>query len=184
MQILSAPSPLHLGILLIAVLTPGAAWSQEPMESFAELQSRIGIGDQVRVLDRSGVEIEGRVSDVSLTSLNLTIDGRNRSFAEGDVQKVARRESLHPAVGATLGGIAGSVTGLGICATTEVEGRCVHSYRVTAALYGGIGAGLGVVVSKLIPTWRPVLTTSDSLSVRIVPLVTPDQKAVGISLSF
>ena len=183
MQPLVNRSPFVCGVLLI-FLAPGVAWSQEPAKSFAELPARIAVGDHVRVLDRNGVEVEGRVSDVSPIFLNLTVDGRDRSFAEGGVREVTRMGSLSPALGVTLGGIAGSVTGLGICATTKVEGRCVHSYGATAALYGGIGAGLGFVVSKMIPTWRPVFTGSDDLSVRIAPLVTPEQKALGIALSF
>ncbi|HET9132615.1 MAG TPA: hypothetical protein VFO86_16800, partial [Terriglobia bacterium] len=78
-------------VIIFLLLTPHSGWAEEPVHTFADLQSRLRAGERVHLFDKHGQESQGRVAGISPTSLDLWINGTVSSFPEAGVQKVTHK---------------------------------------------------------------------------------------------
>jgi hypothetical protein len=123
----------------------------EYARSFEQLQVFVGPGDTISVREASGEEFSARISDLTSTELVVMVDGRRRAFQPDDVIRIRQRRSDSLANGTWLG--FGIGAGLGLVAVAADDSGLVNNAGwavVVAAVYGGIGAGIGVGIDALI----------------------------------
>jgi hypothetical protein len=140
------------------------------------------------VTDAQGREVKGRILSLSTDALTLE-GGRPRSFGAPDVSAIQVRRNDSLANGALIGlGVGSGLTLVACLADTEAReaGWCVAA----AAVYGGIGAGIGVGIDALIPGKKilayraPAPSGAPPARLSIAPVVTPRAKGVAVSFAF
>ena len=157
---------LVVGVLLL-VTAPVAA------QDVASAARGIPPGSLVRVRDRSGIRIEGRLARITATEIRLD-DAAAPGLALADLDSlwVAGRETRRGAItGAKIGGIGGAVV-RGVLTARVVEGRCETgdcngaAAGLVGALVGGAGgaasgAVVGGAVGSALTRWRLVFPSAD-----------------------
>ena len=167
------------------LLAFAVAAAQEPVRSFDQLNTRLKLGDSVRVTDLQGREINGRILDLGPTALTLDRSGAIQADAIGLIAEHAGRPV---GKGALWGLAAGAVFGaVAVLASGEDEGGW---YAVAAGYFGAIGAGTGAIVGALIPgktlvVYRaPAAGAGRSGRLSVAPIVTPRAKGAAVSFAF
>jgi hypothetical protein len=184
-------APALILMLAAALAAPGPALAQEPVRSFDQLNTRLKPGDTVYVTDAQGREIKGRI--LSLGTDALALEGGGRTYGPADVAtiQVHRADSLRN--GALIGLGIGSGLALAGCLAAELsEGDSEHAgwCVLGAAVYGGVGASIGIGIDALIPGKKIVAYRapgSAGLSharLSVAPVVTPRAKGVAVSFAF
>ena len=177
------------GVLGVVASMPASASAQVPVGSFAELQSVLKAGDEVRVTDTGGATTQGTVIDLSGRGLNLTVDGRSRTFAEATIRQLGKRRRDSPwngvLIGAAIGTAAGAITKARNCGATDCgEGGLVDPgfYFIGAAA----GAGVGALVDGAIKKFDVVFTAPPpgAASVSFAPLLSRQMIGVRVSVAF
>ena len=175
-----------VGSLMLAAALPCAA--QEPVRDFSQLNTRLRPGDTIWVTDAQGREVKGTI--LSLAADELTLEGRSgRSFGAPDVATIQVRRADSLRNGALIGlGVGGGLVLVACVANAESgdAGWCV----LGAAIYGGIGAGIGVGIDALIPGKKLVAYRAPGspgpapARLSMVPVITPRAKGVALSFAF
>src|SRR5688500_18411606 len=137
-----------LGFFFLGVAHPAAA--QGIAGSFEQLQLLVRPGDKVTVTDASGHEATGRIVDLSTSMLVLSAGGTRRELSEPDVRDIQQRRSDSLANGAIWGLAVGSAIAAGLVAAFWEGSDDAAPAIGFIAMYGGIGAGIGVGVDALI----------------------------------
>jgi hypothetical protein len=173
-----------IAVFVVLFLAPRLATGQEPVKSFDQLNTRLKPGDMVYVTDAQGHEVEGKILSLSPDALTLNA-GSPRTFAARDVNTIRGRQ--HDALwdGALVGFAVGGGLALGCLAVAR--DMCLTDI----ALWGGIGAAIGVGIDALMPgkmavAYRVPGSAGSGSSARFsfAPVVTPRTKGVAVSLSF
>jgi hypothetical protein len=137
--------PRLAGVLLMS----GIAWAQDSVSSFENLPGRVQSGDTLSVTDATGTRIQGRLVNVSATSLELSYRGARRAFTIADIREIRRREPDGRWNGALIGLAAGSGAGLlsipVTCGTNDKE-----CGAIVGLLFVPIGAAIGTVTGAMI----------------------------------
>jgi hypothetical protein len=187
---LASPTRLCLFAALgFLTLMPRFALAQPSARSFAELQSILKTGDEVQITDSSGKTIQGRIGNVSTSSLGLTVDGRRQDLLEATVREVKRRRPdlwwNGPLIGAAIGTVVGAVVKQQNCGSTDCgEGGIVDpGFYVFGA---GIGAGAGALVDLSIRRFDTVFAGPSPATVRfnLAPVLSRDTKGLRLSVRF
>jgi hypothetical protein len=178
------------GALSLLTLMPRLALAQQPVRSFAELQSILKIGDAVRVTDSSGKITQGRIGGVSMSSLSLVVDGRQQELPEAEIREVKRRRPdlwwNGALIGAAIGATVGAVAKERNCGSTD----CGEGGLVDPGFYvfgAGIGAGAGALVDLSIRRFDTLYSSPSTASVRrfsLSPILSRDTKGVQLSVTF
>ena len=179
----------NVAVILVSALigAPAPSVAQEPVREFAQLNTRLVPGDTVWVTDAQGREVKGRI--LSLGTDALALEGGGRTYGPADVTTIQVRRADSLRNGALIGlGIGGGLVLVACLANAESgdAGWCV----LGAAIYGGIGAGIGVGIDALIPGKKLVAYRapgSAGLSharLSVAPVVTPRAKGVAVSFAF
>ena len=150
--------------------------------SFDQLRLLVRLGDVVTITDASGHVTKGKVAALTDTALSLT---GNRMFAERDVEAVSRHDHAHLRTGALWGFGVGA--GLGVLLARAVcEYSCNPAvYAVGALEIGGLGAGIGVGISAMIPTEQLIFrSVSSTARLTVAPMLSPSRQGVSVSLRF
>ena len=94
-----------VGFLMLLVLLPQEARPQEVTSLFADLGASgvLKPGDTVYVTDARGERSKGRVTDLSTTSLTLTVGSDTRDLSGMNITKIERRDSLENGIWIGLG---------------------------------------------------------------------------------
>ena len=194
MQI-SMPARLLAGVVALAsvALASGVpeAQAQELAGSFDQLRVLVKTGDTVRVTGGSGQEVRGTIAALSSSTLELVVAGSRRVLTESDVDSISQRRPDSLSNGARWGfGIGagfGLLTGLAI----EAEYReAAVAVPLIAALYGGIGAGIGVGFDAMISGNRviysrhPPPASRRSSRVTLTPMLSRGRVRVTGSIAF
>jgi hypothetical protein len=175
-----------VGSVILAAAVPCAA--QEPVRDFTQLNTRLGPGDTIWVTDAQGREVKGRILSLSTDALTLE-GGSRRSFGAPDVSTIQVRRNDSLGNGALIGlGVGSGLTLVACLAGTDGsdQGWCAAA----AAVYGGIGAGIGVGIDALIPGKKilayrgPAPSGAPLARLSIAPLVSRRAKGVAVSLTF
>jgi hypothetical protein len=174
--------------LILFGLAPGRASAQPPTVNFDQLPSRVRVGDDVWVKGNDGVEVKGKLWELSPTSLKVMTDGQAKELSAQDVRTVSTRKHDSLANGAWIGLAVGAALGI-VGAALACEGDdCVAEGAIVGLIYGGIGAGIGVGVDAMIPGGKMQVynkgagAPSARLSVR--PVLSPRQQGVVVRVGF
>ena len=178
----------HLaGVSVMCWLVFASPWRADAQDvaatSFDQLRLLVRLGDVVTVTDGSGHHIKGKLAGLTDTSLSLA--GDNRMFAERDVEAVTRHDHANVRTGALWG--FGIGAGLGVLAGAAIcEYRCEPgAYAAVALVYGGLGSGIGVGISAMMPTEQLIFRSSSSKArLTVAPVLSQDRKALSVSLRF
>lgn len=173
---------LWLGVYPAAANAQGIAWS------FDELRLLVGTGDTVTVTDVAGREVTGKVSALSPTSLSLQVDRQLREWSESDVATIQRKHSDSLGNGALIGlAVGAGATAVLIAASLEAEDE-VSGGEIAAvvAVYGGVGAAIGVGVDALITRKRVIFEKrpTQGASIQVAPFVSLRRAGGRVSIRF
>ena len=171
------------GVLILVAATADA---QELAGTFDQLRVLVKPGDTLTVVDKAGQRVQGKVSSLSSSALNLTVSGTPRQFFDTDVDTIEKRgaDSLRNGalIGLAIGGGLGAVAGYAIAVDDGVAGGFA---AVAAMMYGGIGAGIGTGIDALIEGHRVIYARSTPRSARfsIAPMFNGKRKGVLVRLA-
>ena len=167
----------------LVILSSNSAEAQEIASKFDQLRVLLKQGDTVTITDAQGIRTQGRLAQLSQSSISLSVDGAMRQFQEAGVDTIARRapDSLQN------GALTGMVIGGGLAALaigTAVPGSEAGWVAIGALLYGGIGAGLGAGIDALIEGRRVIYARSPSTraTLGVSPILRDRNKGVMVSL--
>jgi hypothetical protein len=172
-------------LLLLTCAQAGLAAGQTVPTSFTDLKFVVRPGDRVMVVDRSGIETAGRISELDASMLTLSTNAGQIRFREDDVVLIRQRKQDSVwngiAIGAAIGG------GLGLLSELSCggyEGSCGPRGAITlgSAVWG---VGVGVLADVLQKTPRDIYRhgpVHDARSVSVTPLVGPHTAGTQIAL--
>jgi hypothetical protein len=180
------PSWILVGLWLW--VCPAGASAQGIAKSFDELRLLVRTGDAVTVTDVAGREVTGKISALSPTSLSLQVDRQPREWSEADVATIKSRYRDSLGNGALIGlAIGAGTTAALIAASMESEDN-VSGGEVAAvvAIYGGIGAGIGVGVDAMITRKRVIFEKppTTGASIQLAPFLTRRRAGGLVSIRF
>jgi hypothetical protein len=169
-----------LGLML---LTAGGAMAQD---SFANLQTKLRLGDVVTITDDAGRQTRGTFQGAG-TSIRLSVDGGEREWTPQQVREIRRRgDSISNGlkIGLIAGTAAGVVIGLGAASIYEAEGHDGADILIPMVALGiGAGAGIGAGLDAAITGSTTVYRRSGQ-KVSIAPMLSPHAQGVRVGLAF
>lgn len=151
--------------------------------SFEQLQVLVKRGDKVYITDSNGKTTEERIESLSNSLLRVTRKGVGRDLTQADVFEIRqwRGDSVKN------GAVAGLATGLGFGALIflDQECTCTGEKLGVMAIWGGIGAGIGVGIDALIPHKKTIFSnTQTARKLSFKPIVSRTSKGGSVSLRF
>jgi hypothetical protein len=152
---------------LVAALLLSGRWAaaQTPVESFAQLQPALTLGQTVIVEDSSGSRIKGALTGLTATSMTVTPKSKQpRTFGAGGVSRVTRFDSRLNGflIGAAAGAVPGLMLGYGwseYC-NNEAGGHCPVAYAIFGGLCSAVGGWIGWSLDGAINHDRFVVSVS------------------------
>jgi hypothetical protein len=178
-------------VLGLCVAAPAAAAAQGIATTFQELRLLVRQGDTVTVTDVNGQEVSGKITNLSASSLALTANNHAWEWREVEVATIKQRRGDSLANGALIGlGIGAGLTAIGFAVWVNSEtygGQASAGEAVgVTALYGGLGAAIGIGVDALITRRQVVFEkrAASGVTFQIVPLLTPTRAAGRLSIGF
>ena len=174
-----------LPIVALLLLSSVPAEAQQIAGTFDQLRVLIKQGDTLTITDGAGQRMQGKLSQLSTSSLVLDVSGALRQFHESDVNTIERRgpDSLKNGalIGLGIGGALGALA-LGVAAS---EGEAGFG-AIAALVYSGLGAGIGVGFDALLEGRRVIYvgSTRSRATLNLTPIVNGRQKGVLLGLSF
>ena len=175
----------RIALVLVAVTaTPSLAQAQTAT-SFDRLWLLVNQGDRISVTDRNGRRLQGRLIDLSPTTLSLQMDDGRRELEEAEVSII--RRSRHDSL--KNGAIIGSVSGAVLTAILFADDWCWSCYPAVAtcitAVFGAAGAGIGVGVDALVEGSQVVYRARRSARrLSVAPLLSRNRRGLSVSLGF
>jgi hypothetical protein len=184
------PQGIEFGSIRLAptsVATSVASEERVVARSFEQLQVFVGPGDTIALREASGEEFSARIADLSATELVVMVDGRRRAYHADDVIRIRQRRGDSLANGTWLG--FGIGAGLGLVAVAADDSGFIDNAGwavVVAAIYGGIGAGIGVGVDALIRRRQVIYDHQPGTTpaVAIVPFLGVKSAGAMVTLRF
>ena len=161
------------------VLMASLARAQDIPSSFDQLRVVVRAGDVITVTGNLGGVTQGRILDLSPVALGLQVDGQRRELSMDDVRTITQYRHANLATGAKWGfGV-----GVGLVALPWlINGHPVEDlsqFFVIGAVYGAIGAGIGVGVAATTDSEHVIFSrpgASARMSVR--PMIGGGRKGV------
>ena len=171
---------------VISACAPVGARAQQPAETLEELRFILAPGSDIRVVEADGRTVEGRFDGVSADALALSVRGGRRLVSRDAIVRIQQRCEDSLGNGARTGFLAGAALGLlaGLALDREVRsgGALIP---ISMAVYGGIGAGIGVGIDAFVRVPRTVYEASARhASVAIGPIAGRSRKGVALSVAF
>jgi hypothetical protein len=188
---MKAPRLACMSVMCVLVFAcPWRAAAQDiAATSFDQLRLLVRLGDIVTVTDASGHRIKRKLAGLTDTSLSLA--GDNRLFAERDVEAVTRHDHAQLRTGALWGFGVGAGVGVLFAQALCEYGCGPAAYTGMALVYGGLGSGIGLGISAMIPTEQLVFRSGSSASTGssgarliVAPVLSQNRQAVSVSLRF
>jgi hypothetical protein len=173
--------PALLGALLFFLAT--AANAQTPPDTFDSLRSVVKAGDRITVTGASGGVFDGRLLDLTPTTIALDVDDMRREFAIDDVRSISRRQHANVRKGAWWGfGIGAGFGLLGLPATEcRVGPDCGTAALKIGVVMGGLGAAIGAGFAASTVADRVIFEPRSGVKVSFAPMV--DRQARGVRMS-
>jgi hypothetical protein len=174
------------------LLLPALVLGQDPVTNFDQLNTRLKVGETVYVTDTQGREREGKILELSVSSLTLDNRVARQKLAVGEVQLVQTRQRDSLLNGALIGLTIGAGVGAGLVAASKCDAGDCYDTSGAEIFIGGVclaaGVGIGLVADAAHPGKKRVIYRapggSPSARVMFTPVVTPRMKRVALSFSF
>ena len=169
-------------LLLLTFGQAGLAAGQTVPTSFTDLKFVVRPDDRVMVVDQSGLETAGRISELDASMLTISTNAGQIRFREDDVVLIRQRKQDSVwngiAIGAAIGG------GLGLLSELSCGGYCAPRGAITlgSAVWG---VGVGVLADVLQKTPRDIYRhgpVHDGRAVAIAPLLGAHAAGAHIAL--
>ena len=177
----------HGSTLALLVLCPALGLAQVPAQSADQLKLVVDEGQKITVTDRTGHETSGRLVQIAEDTISLQVRDETVRWELADIRRIQKREADPLGNGILIGALIGAgVTGAGVgywCGVAEEE--CGPGAWVSVALWGAAGAGIGALIDAVHAETRTVYEApSQRTSIAVVPIVTPDTKALALRVRF
>ena len=154
--------------------------------SFEQLQILVEPDDEITVVDADGQEIEGRLIDLSPSSLRISVDGVTRQYSQAEVMEITREGGDPIGDGAKKGAYIGLAFG-GVMGALYCTWDC-RLFPAFVGFYTGFGAGVGAISDALIREGERTIyrapVTSSSAGFNVAPIIGNDQNGVRVSFGF
>ena len=176
--------PALLGALLFSLAT--AANAQTSLDTFDDLRTVVKAGDRMTVTGASGGVFDGRLLDLTPTTIALKVDGVRREFAIDDVRSISRRQHANVRKGAWWGfGIGAGLGLLGLPATEcRLGPECGTAALRIGAVMGGLGAAIGAGFAASTVTDRVIFEPRSGVKISFAPMVERQARGVRMSVRF
>jgi hypothetical protein len=181
--------------ILILVSGGNLILAQESVPSLDELEKELSIGERVRIIDKSGNIIKGKIEEISPESLLLK--GRksnqlNRGRFDLPVNsiRVIQKKRKDPWWNGFLIGAGAGVVGGLILAKMQCtdDSECSAIARVIFIPAGtAIGMATGALIDRAVTKYDTVFTgnkVSTEHRFQVSPVISREQKGINISLAF
>ncbi len=169
--------------LWLLLLFAGSADAQPP--SLYDAGWLVQPGDTLTITDNAGVRVRGKLVEITTTSLVLDVSRALRQFQESEIYMIERRgDSLKN--GALIGFSAGGA--LAAALATSFRGSDwrfdPEDYLAVIAVFGGVGAGIGVGIDALIRGHTVIYARSRSAArtVSFAPILGRGRKGALVSV--
>ncbi|MCY4571565.1 MAG: hypothetical protein OXF01_02085 [Gemmatimonadetes bacterium] len=169
----------------LAVVPAGA----QPVDSFRELAELVELGEDVRVTHRGQV-LEGRVLDISPTSLTVLAGGVPLELDEAAVTRIRQRWDDPLQDGAKRGFLWGSIPATAVFLYfVKEDGQfpadaVAEGLLVTVGLAGGIGAGIGALIDGARRDQRDIYRRAPGRRVALRPLFSRERLGVRVAVAW
>ena len=179
-------------LLILLALAPRFLFAQEPAHSLQELQSRVRIGDTIRIVDAAGKQVPGRFDGLAGSSLRIQVKGIAREFSEPLIHEIDLKCEDPISNGLRNGAIIGAAAGIALGLVGVASEGCESSSCTmgAGAAWGAIGAGIGTASGALVDSMKhryatifsaPRTTTNRW---NIAPVFSRERREVKIALRF
>jgi hypothetical protein len=174
-----------MGLLMVVLIAMEC--SAQQATSFDQLPLLIKPGDTVYVTDFSGNTVKGRITQLSSTSLGLTVNGNRRDLLQTNVSQIRqwRGDSLKNGawIGFAVGLGVGTLASIDSCRNSEA---CAPAAAILLPTMGGLGAAVGVGLDALIPAKQTIYQNQNRTSRKfhIGPVLNRKDKGVKVAFSF
>ena len=172
--------------LVLVAATATAPLAEAQSLSFDRLALQLNQGDRVTVTDSDGQELQGRIVDLSSSTLSLQAGALRRDLNRDDVSVVQHRERDSLTNGAAFGFASGVVFALIL-----VVGESGGSYAADPAavpwyaLFGAAGASIGAGLDSLHQGSRVIYSAAPSnRRLAVSPRLSRDGGVLSVSLGF
>jgi hypothetical protein len=173
----------RIGTIVALLLLPATAGAQVVAQNFSELALKVGPGDRVHAIDRSGREVSGQITDLTPDALVIRQRGGPLRLEQADVVLV-RQDRQDPVYNGVLIGASIGV-GLGLLATQGGDchfDSCVQSLVLGTAIWG---AGIGILADVLHRTPRDIYRAGPPRSaLHVQPLAGRGGGGLRVALSW
>lgn len=143
-----------------------------------DLGLRVNVGDRIRIQDRAGTIVVGRLIGLATQEMAVHTATGLRRFARQDISQIAlRRRPVRMAV--LIGATAGVVAGVLAACTGPERSECADA----PILSGGLGAGLGLAAGALVQTTTIVFPEPET-RISVVPIVARGGAGVRLKLAW
>ena len=155
--------------------------------SFEQLQVLVEPGDTISI-EAAGSEIAAEIASLTSTELTVVVAGERRTFAPRDVNRIRQRRGDSLANGAWWGfgiGVGFGVLGAALTVALDEgsEDLGFPAASAVVAVYGAMGAGLGVGIDALIRRRQVIYESASATSGAVLmPLV--GHKRAGAVIAF
>jgi hypothetical protein len=185
MRIHTIVRPALVAAVLVFLATTVNA--QAPIDTFDGLQKHVKAGDRITVTGGSGGVFEGRLLDLSISTLTVNVDGMPREFSIDDVRSITR--ARHADVRKTAWWGFGIGAGLGLIALPASECRIGADCAATAArmafVTGGLFAAAGAGFAAATPRNTVIFARAGSgAKLSLAPVVSRERLGAQVSVRF
>ena len=163
-------------VLLASI--PARAQDSQPTipAGFARLQNTVKTGDVVIVTVQDGTKLEGRLTDVSASSMGVQVKGTRHAIPGDRVTRVQRKRN-----GVWLGAVIGAAAGVPFAVFLHMYDEVLPGPSIWP-VFAGLGAG--IAVDALLVRPRTVYERQPGTQTRVSFLIGPTSKAVMLRFSF
>ena len=167
---------------LIAVIAIPASAAAQTVQ-FKELSLHIKVGDSVVVTDIEGRQGEGKVTDLTASTLTLrTDDARTFVLQERSVRRIVRVDSKWD--GALIGFFAGALPGSKLTQFSCAEfNTCGRASAFGALIFGGLGMAIGAGIDEGRKK-ALYISPQGGKGLTVMPIAAGDRRGVMVSLRF
>lgn len=171
--------------VMVVILATSPTYAQGQGQSLGEIQTKLRIGDRIKVIDSNGTTIDGRFDGVSGSSLRLTVKGTVLEFPETQVYQIRkhRQEPDGVLIGLGIGALVG-LTSVGLSCRGEAEhGDCLRAGSLVVGVpAAAVGALIDLGFKRFDTIFERVIPSAGRL--RISPMLAGRQKGIVMTLAF
>jgi hypothetical protein len=164
-----------------------SAHAQQLAATFDQLRVLVKPGDTLTITDTAGRKVQGRLSEVTPSTLALNVAGRPQQFQHADVDMGEKRGPDSLKNGALTGlAVGGGLAALFVGAALSAGEEGGYWYLIALPAYSGMGASIGAGVDALIEGRRVIYARSNSATAKmnVMPIVARGRTGVMVSMGF